>query len=276
MIKKILIVDDDPTQCALVCQLVEKKMVTIGAKADCLHNLDDARARLKVNNVSLILLDLCFNGVAGPTIAFIREAAREGLPIIITTGTTIFDSDLLSQCLVAGAQTYWIKGSPFDELIQKMGVILERTNPDSGGAKIAVQAFRAAPKHFWEFPFSENFGAKLAVLLTIVTLAGAAWTCVAFLRSGIEKQDRDKFASEQRIELAKTTAATVALNTKQIGEINESFQGVIKALGQINATLDLHTSTISAIRDDVIKGIEQRNAIKERVDRLDNGSKDHR
>jgi two-component system, OmpR family, response regulator len=123
--KHILIVDDDPDICDLLCQIVSNDGYRITRAADAAS----AQAAIGTNTFDLMLLDLMMPGTDGLT--FCRQLRSKGieLPIIMLTAKGDDFDRVLG--LEMGADDYVPKPFHSRELLARIKAVLRRTTGNS-------------------------------------------------------------------------------------------------------------------------------------------------
>lgn len=102
----VLLVEDDPVQTRLVREYLSFASGRL-VKLEFVESLAEAKARLAVGDIEVLLLDLSLTDSIGPsTFVKLRWAFRD-LPIIVLTG--LQDEALSDQLVQAGAQDYLLK-----------------------------------------------------------------------------------------------------------------------------------------------------------------------
>jgi twitching motility two-component system response regulator PilH len=118
-IKKILIVDDSPTERHVLNDLLTKA----GYEVVSCDNGDDAIVKAKMTRPDLILMDVVMPGLNGfqATRAISRDAATKHIPIVLCTSKTQ-ESDRIWG-MRQGARDYVVKPIDKNELLAKISAL---------------------------------------------------------------------------------------------------------------------------------------------------------
>lgn len=101
----------------------------------------------------VVVVDIKLPGMSGIECVAKLKAAVPGLRVLILT--TYQESDLIFNCLRAGANGYLLKEMPAEELIRAIQEV------HSGGAPMSMQIARKVVAYFHELPESQSQTAKL-------------------------------------------------------------------------------------------------------------------
>ena len=119
---KILIIEDDPTTCALLKTTLELE----GHQTTTVHDInnDDILTLLNFEKPDILFLDFYLGAKATlPYLAPIRDNADwQQLPILMTSAI-----DHSQDCLAAGASDFILKPFNWDDLIEKVNGAREQT-----------------------------------------------------------------------------------------------------------------------------------------------------
>jgi twitching motility two-component system response regulator PilH len=118
-IKKILIVDDSPTERLFLSELLSRH----GYKVATADGADEARAQLATDRPDLILMDVVMPGTSGfhLTRQLVREPATQDIPIIICTSKNQPTDRIWG--VRQGARDYLTKPIDAAELLGKIGAL---------------------------------------------------------------------------------------------------------------------------------------------------------
>jgi DNA-binding response OmpR family regulator len=123
MLKKVLIIEDNPYTSNMVRSYLERNNFTVSTACDGQEGLRMAREE----NPDLILLDLMLPGIDGITVCrTLRE--ESGVPIIMLTARIEEDDRVAG--LEIGADDYITKPFGLKELVARIRSVLRRFNPD--------------------------------------------------------------------------------------------------------------------------------------------------
>ena len=119
MIKKILIVDDSPTERHVLNDMLTKA----GYEVVACDNGEDAIAKAKLIKPDLILMDVVMPGLNGfqATRAINRDEATKNIPIVLCTSRSQETDKIWG--LRQGARDYMVKPVNKDELLAKIAAI---------------------------------------------------------------------------------------------------------------------------------------------------------
>ena len=119
MIKKILIVDDSPTERHVLNDMLTKA----GYEVVACDNGEDAIAKAKQIKPDLILMDVVMPGLNGfqATRAINRDEATKNIPIVLCTSRSQETDKIWG--LRQGARDYVVKPVNKDELLAKIAAI---------------------------------------------------------------------------------------------------------------------------------------------------------
>jgi two-component system, OmpR family, phosphate regulon response regulator OmpR len=127
MTPSVLIVDDDPAVCDLLCRFLKAR----GLDVAILHDGTGLRQRLEYVRPSIVVLDVMMPGMDG--LAALRQvrAAGDDIPVIFVTALDSVTDKVAG--LELGADDYLSK--PFDprELLARIDTVLRRRAPPSTG-----------------------------------------------------------------------------------------------------------------------------------------------
>lgn len=118
-VKKILVVDDSPTERFFVVDLLNKK----GYETLIAENGEEGIAKAKAEKPDLILMDVVMPGLNGyqATLTLTRDEDTKHIPVIICT-TKGQETDKIWG-LRQGAHDYLVKPVNADELLQKIALL---------------------------------------------------------------------------------------------------------------------------------------------------------
>jgi DNA-binding NarL/FixJ family response regulator len=114
---------------------------------------DAVRGILPPNVPDVVVVDIKLPGMSGIECVAKLKAAMPGLRVLILT--TYQESDLIFNCLRAGANGYLLKDMPAAELIQAIQEV------QAGGAPMSMQIARKVVAYFHEAKTSESETANL-------------------------------------------------------------------------------------------------------------------
>lgn len=116
---RILLVDDDREQCALLKRAVARE----GLEADCCFSGREALEQIARQDYQLVILDVLMPGADGfETMAKIR--AKSGIPILMLTARN--DHRSMVRGLRAGADDYMTKPFDMEELLARIVSLIRR------------------------------------------------------------------------------------------------------------------------------------------------------
>ncbi len=129
--KKILVVDDEPGICDIVCLNLESE----GYQTECAQSGRDALAKIKAANPDAIILDIMMPEVDGwEVLSHIKnDPATRGIPVILLSAKSEEISKLLGFQL--GAEDYITKPFSVKELAARVKVALERSGAKRAAAR---------------------------------------------------------------------------------------------------------------------------------------------
>ncbi len=115
-IKKVLIVDDSPTERHVLTEMLTKQ----GYNVSTAENADDAMAKVKTLIPDLILMDVVMPGQNGfqLTRALSKDPVTQNIPIIMCTSKNQQTDRIWG--LRQGARDYVVKPVKADELLEKI------------------------------------------------------------------------------------------------------------------------------------------------------------
>jgi twitching motility two-component system response regulator PilH len=118
-IKKVLVVDDSPTERYFLTELLTKNGFTVSA-AD---SAEEAVIKLKASQPDLILMDVVMPGQNGfqLTRQLSRDPATQNIPIIMCTSKNLQTDRIWG--LRQGARDYVTKPIKADELLEKIAAL---------------------------------------------------------------------------------------------------------------------------------------------------------
>jgi twitching motility two-component system response regulator PilH len=116
VIRKILVVDDSPTERFFLADLLARKGYTVITA----ENGDEAVAKIKAERPSLVLMDVVMPGASGyqVTRALARDPETQGIPVVICTSKSNETDRIWG--LRQGARDYLIKPIRPEELLTKI------------------------------------------------------------------------------------------------------------------------------------------------------------
>ncbi len=115
-IKKVLIVDDSPTERHVLTEMLTKQ----GYNVSTAENADEAMAKVKTQIPDLILMDVVMPGQNGfqLTRALSKDPVTQNIPIIMCTSKNQQTDRIWG--LRQGARDYVVKPVKADELLEKI------------------------------------------------------------------------------------------------------------------------------------------------------------
>jgi twitching motility two-component system response regulator PilH len=118
-IKKVLVVDDSPTERYFLTELLTKNGFSVSAA----ENADEAVAKLRLQLPDLILMDVVMPGQNGfqLTRQLSRDPATQNIPIIMCTSKNLQTDRIWG--LRQGARDYVTKPIKADELLEKIAAL---------------------------------------------------------------------------------------------------------------------------------------------------------
>ena len=118
-VRKILIVDDSPTERFFLADLLSKR----GYAVVTAESGEEALNKVKVEKPSLVVMDVVMPGTSGyqATRALARDPATQGIPVILCTSKNA-ESDRVWG-LRQGAKDYVVKPVDVDELLAKIATL---------------------------------------------------------------------------------------------------------------------------------------------------------
>ena len=116
VIRKILVVDDSPTERFFLADLLARKGYTVITA----ENGDEAVAKIKAERPSLVLMDVVMPGASGyqVTRALARDPETQAIPVVICTSKSNETDRIWG--LRQGARDYLIKPIRPEELLTKI------------------------------------------------------------------------------------------------------------------------------------------------------------
>jgi CheY-like chemotaxis protein len=123
----VLVVDDDPTICDLVRELLESE----GYRVECAPDGASGLARLATGEVGLVLIDARLPGMSGAELCqrIRREASGARLPVILFTAMA---GDVEGYAAAAGADEALPKPFDLDDLLACVRRWLPALGPAAG------------------------------------------------------------------------------------------------------------------------------------------------
>ena len=118
-VRKILIVDDSPTERFFLADLLSKR----GYAVVTAESGEEALNKVKVEKPSLVVMDVVMPGTSGyqATRALARDPATQNIPVILCTSKNA-ESDRVWG-LRQGAKEYVVKPVDVDELLAKIATL---------------------------------------------------------------------------------------------------------------------------------------------------------
>jgi twitching motility two-component system response regulator PilH len=118
-IKKILVVDDSPTERFFVTDLLTRK----GYQVITADNGEEGIAKAKAEQPDLVIMDVVMPGLNGyqATRTLTRDEATKGIPVIVCTSKGQETDKIWG--LRQGAQDYLVKPVNPEELLQKIAAL---------------------------------------------------------------------------------------------------------------------------------------------------------
>lgn len=119
---RVLIVDDDPGICDILCHLVRRE----GYEADAVYDGETALKKLASNHLDLIFTDLKLQGMSGLELLALAKEANPDLPVVVITGYADVPGAVAAMRL--GSHDYLAK--PFDnhEVVRILRRVLAERN----------------------------------------------------------------------------------------------------------------------------------------------------
>jgi twitching motility two-component system response regulator PilH len=116
VIRKILVVDDSPTERFFLADLLARKGYTVITA----ENGDEAVSKIKAERPSLVLMDVVMPGASGyqVTRALARDPETQAIPVVICTSKSNETDRIWG--LRQGARDYLIKPIRPEELLSKI------------------------------------------------------------------------------------------------------------------------------------------------------------
>ena len=117
---RILLIEDSPTEAAVLCQLLERN----GHQVTTSGNAEDGIAAARRDKPDLVLMDVVLPGMNGfqATRALSRDEATKAIPVLIVS-TKGMDADK-AWGMRQGARDYIVKPPREDELIARINALL--------------------------------------------------------------------------------------------------------------------------------------------------------
>ena len=117
--RKILIVDDSPTERYFLADLLSKK----GYAVVTAESGEEALTKVRLEKPALVVMDVVMPGTSGyqATRALARDPATQGIPVILCTSKNA-ESDRVWG-LRQGAKEYVVKPVDADELLAKIALL---------------------------------------------------------------------------------------------------------------------------------------------------------
>lgn len=136
---KVLVVDDEPGICDIVCLNLEGE----GYEAECAHSGRSALDKIKATPPDLIILDIMMPEVDGwEVLSFIKgDPVTSEIPVILLSAKSEEISKLLGFQL--GAQDYVTKPFSVKELIARVGAALEHVRARAEEAQPSGPSYEA-------------------------------------------------------------------------------------------------------------------------------------
>ncbi|HEY5763597.1 MAG TPA: response regulator [Rhodocyclaceae bacterium] len=118
-VKKILVVDDSPTERHYMVELLTKN----GYVVTTAENGEEGIAKAKAEHPDLVLMDVVMPGLNGyqATRTLTRDEATKDIPVIVCTSKGQ-ETDRI-WCLRQGAHDYMVKPVNADELLKKIAAL---------------------------------------------------------------------------------------------------------------------------------------------------------
>lgn len=119
--RKILIVDDSPTERFFLADLLSKR----GYSVVTAESGEEALTKVRLEKPSLVVMDVVMPGTSGyqATRALARDPATQGIPVILCTSKNA-ESDRVWG-LRQGAKEYVVKPVDADELLAKIASLAD-------------------------------------------------------------------------------------------------------------------------------------------------------
>ena len=113
MLKKILIIDDEPE----ICKMVTEFLFDAGYSASYALNGPDGLAMIKRDSPSLVLLDIGMPGMDGIEVMRLIHEQFPAMPVVILTGNR--DAETVKKMAALGAAEYLTKPIHLETLLNQ-------------------------------------------------------------------------------------------------------------------------------------------------------------
>ena len=115
---RILIVDDQPE----VCDVMQRLFKAMGWQSDCVTNPQEVHDRVRADRPDVVLLDVMMPELDGfGVLKAIRSDPDIGtIPVVMYSAVN--DEKTVDRALGAGADDYIVKGTPFKQIRDRVGL----------------------------------------------------------------------------------------------------------------------------------------------------------
>ena len=178
----ILVVDDDPVVCDIVCQALALEGLNVAAVGDGAAALE----HLRRHEVDLVLLDRLMPGMDGlEVLAAIRaDRATEGVSVLLVTG--VDGTARAVEGLDTGADDYIVKPFEPDELAARVRAQLRNRRIASGDEDDALAQRRAAERRIREIVRKRRFRAVFQPIVDLGTGTVAGHEALTRFADGLD------------------------------------------------------------------------------------------
>lgn len=247
--KKVLIVEDDAVQREGWIKLIGAHFRT-GLQIDPVGcaTLEEARRRVRQNNIALILLDTVLEDSSDPekTLEFIKEASP--IPVVVVTG--IDDPELIQRGRELGMVDYILKGESGGErtALHVISRAIDMQYPEAYASRFEAKAGRRISTHVSMHAILGQLGAVLGMLISLGVVLG-------YIVDKVKGHDQQTAVSA--IEKARTEETNrkvkehdVALHDLTQGQLDTQRQMAAGFAG-VQKTLDVQNAIGSQERKDM-------------------------
>lgn len=108
---EVLIVDDEPTICALLCELLEES----GYSCTKAHDGKKAWRFISTGKYELVILDIAIPGVSGLAILKRMQVDNISLPVVVLSGNP--EDQMIAEAMKLGASDFIVKPFTLERIL---------------------------------------------------------------------------------------------------------------------------------------------------------------